>query len=660
MAKNSFKNNISGSIMPFIGLVMVLLVGVLALAIDLSKTQDVSSKNQASTDAAALATAEWILKSKVAKISDPQYTTTWMNFQPSQSDIESYAKANYIKNFSADNSAYAKTAAGDIAFSQFTVTLNNNHVVVTACPAAADLTFHAAQGNSKEQTVCSTSDAWINIDGQFHNMELAFSLDYTWSMIYPPKPGLSFSDSSWDQDDPNNYSFQRFNSLQTSINTILDNFFSGAGINNVKVSVVPFGSMISLYNYQDNLVNSGSANNYTYNHPYDTTSGTSSDTINVNIPNWIPGVNFDNIPSLTTGSSFNKVDSYNKLYSVYFPDYSDDNLYVTYYGLAARYVPQSVNNVASFLATRPELGVQPLTTNTALIKEQVNKMRLTSTWSRFIGGFMQHYAGYVHFGTSGTSGLLGAWWSLSPSTSGLWTNPSGMEQNASVMDLDPAHSTCFNTNNFPRGADGHINNSVLYSFTPDSLKKLMAKDPTALQELRTRLNQPTCTVNFNPINSVSTSADTRDSTPSRDTKKVKKYIIHITDGEDNWFSKGSSSFISGRDNDIIYRPGRSEVVPDNDDGYNDQVLGATDSALSDYTQVCNAIKNDNIEIFIILFTDSQTPNPAQPYHRACIANQQGGDSIHLYENVTPDQLLTVLTQIMNQFIARNINVQLAR
>ncbi len=100
---NRFHKNENGVVAIIVALSLAaILFGVLALSIDLNRTQESFGHNHNATDAAALAGAEMWLNAKIDAIGkkpDP------LKFRPSADDMKDYVKSVVIKNFAQDQSS---------------------------------------------------------------------------------------------------------------------------------------------------------------------------------------------------------------------------------------------------------------------------------------------------------------------------------------------------------------------------------------------------------------------------------------------------------------------------------------------------------------------------------------------------------------------------
>jgi hypothetical protein len=92
-----FASNNKGGVGIIVGIALVLvLFGILSLAIDMNRTQTSFAKNQDSTDAAALATSEFVLRGiidQIGKIADP------FSWRPTDEELKKFAGQLVAQNF---------------------------------------------------------------------------------------------------------------------------------------------------------------------------------------------------------------------------------------------------------------------------------------------------------------------------------------------------------------------------------------------------------------------------------------------------------------------------------------------------------------------------------------------------------------------------------
>lgn len=240
-----FHRNEEGVIATIIAVSFVgLLITILALTIDLNRTQTGYGKNYNATDAAALATAEWWLKSKVEGIGDNDNP---LDFTPSQSSFEAFALSSLEENFRIDN---AEDRIIDPTTFEVTIVAPSGEadrfhsVEVSAC---SDLTTNVARAADLDaQTkVCTTSTAAFEL-GQLENVEVAFALDFTQSMFFD---GIGQNCLPGGNNGCPALSETKAFNLFTTMDYVFDTYFDNGQDSTSFASIVPYAGFVNLYPY---------------------------------------------------------------------------------------------------------------------------------------------------------------------------------------------------------------------------------------------------------------------------------------------------------------------------------------------------------------------------------------------------------------------------
>ena len=252
-----FKNSQDGAIAIIIAISLVaLLFGVMALSIDMNRSQTSYVNMQGSTDAAALSTAEWILKKKIENFSKSK--GAW---NPSNSQMKDYAEKVLLQNFNQDNqtATYDKSSL-DVDYDIIPKPSTPNEAVeyrikVTACAdlstKVADAAEMTDEESDKDTRVCTTSTAAFDL-GKLKDTEVAFALDFTESMFWrgesqncvlKPNSCPAFEDT------------KAYNFVKT-MNKVLDTYFSDLPSSTAFASLVPFSGIVNLYPYNSSFVSS--------------------------------------------------------------------------------------------------------------------------------------------------------------------------------------------------------------------------------------------------------------------------------------------------------------------------------------------------------------------------------------------------------------------
>lgn len=369
-----------------VGLIMALgfltiMAGILTLVLDTTKSQTGKTDIQNAVDAAALSTAEMIVRYKIRSIqSHPQ---TWRTIKPSDTEINNFAKQQYITNVS-DQGIVSGVNATDIFQTVYDPRTQILTVSVSAKVSAPQLS--TISGNSSEANVYAEASAKSNI-GKPSNLEVAFSLDSTASMAEDSK-------------------------MQKAVNAIksLSNkYLSTEPDSSVFFSLIPFTTVISMYPFHVNLV--AEATEEIESSIIDEIPVFTTENFSVNPKKGINGDEFQLLDRMLDGKG------------------GRGNYYNLYSRMTYNKPFHSFIYVMKYLR-KSWFNIQPLTNDSRVINYHINK--LLEVYKDKDGDDYYIY----QTGTAGVPGLFGAWLTIAKGWSGKWVGTSLAERRISGAPLD--------------------------------------------------------------------------------------------------------------------------------------------------------------------------------------------------------------------------------
>ncbi|PIR33328.1 MAG: hypothetical protein COV36_02945 [Alphaproteobacteria bacterium CG11_big_fil_rev_8_21_14_0_20_44_7] len=255
-----------------------ILLAVLALSVDMGRTQSSHGKNYGATDAAALATAEWWLDMKLEN-KDPHNTANPFAWKPTDSQFRDYARAVMISNLERDHHNFKlddlsfKVGYGETPAKR---EKTRYHVSVYACSFLDTPNAEGAQ-ITDETKVCTLSTAAFEL-GKLEKTEVAFALDFTESMFYSgsnqkceprEQPSTSFNPNltsvnsacnlnnkaTYSTNSCPSYTGTKAARLIDTMDDIFDTYFGTETDSTSYAGIVPYAGLVNLYPYSDNIVN---------------------------------------------------------------------------------------------------------------------------------------------------------------------------------------------------------------------------------------------------------------------------------------------------------------------------------------------------------------------------------------------------------------------
>lgn len=253
----NFKNDEKGVFSLILAIAFVgLIIAILAFSVDLNRAQTSYADTQNSTDTAALSVAEWVLREKIDKIGQ---VANPLAYEPSDTEIEEYAKDILLANFARDQGSatffddesfvaeLSKENAGPDKI-RYTVT-------VSAC-AFLDSPLAAAAEYDPEQRVCTSSKAAFDL-GVLENTEVAFALDFTESMFWD---GVAQSCPPGFNSDCPRLEETKAQNLVTTMNYVFDTYYPETVDSNAYSSIIPYTGFANIYPYNKDFLGSSSDN----------------------------------------------------------------------------------------------------------------------------------------------------------------------------------------------------------------------------------------------------------------------------------------------------------------------------------------------------------------------------------------------------------------
>lgn len=205
-----------GSLIILTAAALVLMVAILAIVIDLGRTQNGSLNNQAAADASALAAAQYITTYRITK-----------NQSGSPADILKYTQNVYMHNIGADQA--------DASVASFNVdTSDPDYVTVTSC-LKVNNSFAKASFSKDNNITCSSAKASVIA---LANAEIVFALDISNSMSY----NYTLSDGS---------QITKLKALQNAVQNLMQTYRNNK---HVFWGVVPYSGMVDLGPFAKNIV----------------------------------------------------------------------------------------------------------------------------------------------------------------------------------------------------------------------------------------------------------------------------------------------------------------------------------------------------------------------------------------------------------------------
>ncbi len=250
-----FSDDTKGAVALIVVITLVLvMLGVLSLAIDMNRTQTSYSKNQGTTDAAALGTSEFILRGILDQIGKDPDPFSW---SPGQDKLEEYADRLITQNFAnVQTSAIYDPSSLVVRYETRPSANGTGSDYIVYVKACADLKTEMADAANHAQNTrtCTSSNAAFSLSTDT-KVEVAFALDYTSSMYCGAgfecitEPSLARA-----------YDITKAKNLVDTMNFIFNTYFAdtSATNKNIYASIVPFSGLVNLFPYNSSFIRAGS------------------------------------------------------------------------------------------------------------------------------------------------------------------------------------------------------------------------------------------------------------------------------------------------------------------------------------------------------------------------------------------------------------------